>query len=37
MALAEAWSISKPHNPRASSKEAHDIGRRMKLMTSAEK
>jgi hypothetical protein len=36
MALADALSISKPHNARAS-KEAHDIGRRMKLMTSAEK
>jgi hypothetical protein len=32
MELAEALSISKPQNPRAS-KEAHDIGRRMKLMT----
>jgi hypothetical protein len=35
MALAETLSISKPHNPRAS-KEAHDIGRRMKLMTLVE-
>jgi hypothetical protein len=36
MALADALSIRKPHNARAS-KEAHDIGRRMKLMTLAEK